>query len=342
MIKELNILRVVFMLMIFLNHSAFLANGGYLGVACFFVLGGYCSTIGYYDKVLEPGFNYGRYALSKVFKFFPLHWLCAVAWLAIALASSQPIGGVLQALSNLSLVQSWVPDSRFYFSLNGVSWYLSDTLFFALIFPFLTKYIVDKSLGKNALFVILVLAWYVTACILTPQEQRHAILYISPAIRFVDFLLGVYLAKGFMFIRPKLRKSALVTAMCYVVSALCIVALLIERGLLPDYVQFAWIFWPLISVLIFSVSIAAVCRPCEYKLVNYLSYVGSYCFTFYMIHQMTIQVCNSVAHKLHSEYHFLVMIVTLAICGVLSFFCQKLFVSPVSKHLNKKLSSSSK
>lgn len=342
MIKELNILRIVFMLMIFLNHSAFLPHGGYLGVACFFVLGGYCSALGYSDKIMDPGFRYGRYALSKVFKFFPLHWLCALVWLMIALASSQPIGNVPQAVANLLLVQSWVPDSSFYFSLNGISWYLSDTLFFALVFPFVARYVVDKSRVRNVLFVILVLAWYVTACILTPQEQRHAILYINPAIRFADFLLGVYLAKGFMAIRPKLRKSAGKMSLYYAVSAICIAALLVERGLMPEYVQFAWVFWPLISVLILSISAASVCRPKDSRVVNFLSGIGSYCFVFYMIHLMTIQVCNSIAHKLHFEHHFAVMMITLAICCVLTFFCQKLFVSPVSKCLNKYLTSASK
>lgn len=342
MIKELNILRLVFMLMVFLNHSAFLTDGGYLGVACFFVLGGFCSTLGYYDKVKAEKFNYGQYALSKVIKFYPLHWLCAIAWLAIAVASSQPIGSMIQILANAALLQSWIPDAGFYFSLNGISWYLADTLFFALIFPFVIRYIVDKSRSRNVVFASLVLLGYAAVCLLTPKTERHAILYINPAVRFVDFLLGVYLAKAFMAIRPKLRKSAGKMALYYAISAISIAALLIERGLMPEYVQFAWIFWPLISVLILSISAASVCRPRDFRIVNFLSSVGSYCFVFYMIHLMTIQVCNSIAHKLHFEHHFAVMMITLAICCALTFFCHKLFVSPVSKRLNKYLTSASK
>lgn len=325
------------MLMVFLNHSAFLADGGYLGVACFFVLGGYCSTLGYYDRVKAEGFNYGQYALSKAIKFYPLHWLCAIAWLAIAVASSQPIGSLPQILANAALLQSWIPDAGFYFSLNGISWYLADTLFFALIFPFVIRFVVDKSASRNVVFVSLILLGYAAACLLTPKAERHAILYINPAVRFVDFLLGVYLAKGFMAIRPRIQKSTGKMALFYIVSVICIVALIVERGFAAEYVQFAWIFWPLISVLLLSASIASACRPEEYKAINLLSSVGSYCFVFYMIHLMTIQVCNSIAHKLHFEYHLAVMLITLAICCVLTYFCQKWFVAPVTSALNRKL-----
>ena len=207
MIKELNILRIVFMLMIFLNHSAFMTDGGYLGVACFFVLGGYCATLGYYDKVRSGNFNYKRYAFSKAAKFYPLHWLCAIAWLAIAVLSSQPIASAPQIIANTLLVQSWIPDMGYYFSLNGISWYLADTMFFTLAFPFVVRFIADKPLPRNILFVGLILSGYVAACILTPKADRHAILYINPAVRFADFILGVYLAKGFMAIRPKITPS---------------------------------------------------------------------------------------------------------------------------------------
>ncbi|MCQ2137436.1 MAG: acyltransferase [Bacteroidales bacterium] len=337
MIKELNLLRIVFMLMVFLNHSAFLADGGYLGVACFFVLGGYCSALGYYDKVKAESFNYRQYALSKAIKFYPLHWLCAIVWLAIAVASSQPLGSVTQILANAALLQSWIPDAGFYFSLNGISWYLADTLFFALIFPFVIRFIVDKSLSRNVAFVSFVILGYTAACLLTPKSEQHAILYINPAIRFVDFLLGVYLAKGFMTIRPRIMKSSGKMTLFYIIAALSIAALIVERGIAAEYVQFAWIFWPLISVLLLSASIASACRPKEYKVIDFLSSAGSYCFVFYMIHLMTIQVCNSIAHKLQFEYHFTVMLITLTICCVLTFFCQKWFVAPVTKALNKQL-----
>lgn len=311
-------------------------------MACFFVLGGYCSTLGYYDRIKAEQFNYKQYALSKAIKFYPLHWLCAIAWLVLAVASSQPVGSMPQILTNVVLLQSWIPDPGYYFSLNGISWYLADTMFFALVFPFVVRWVVDKSLSRNIVFVSLILLGYTAACFLISKAERHAILYINPAIRFVDFLLGVYLAKGFMAIKPRLRKSVGKMALSYIISAICIVALIVERGIAAEYVQFAWIFWPLISVVILSASLASAYRPEESMIVNTLSCAGSYCFVFYMIHQMTIQVCNSIAHKVHFEHHFAVMVITLAICCVLAYFCQKFFVTPLTRVLNRRLLATSR
>ena len=56
MIKNLTSLRFVFILLIFFHHAGKYAGGGTLAVTFFFVLGGFCMTLGYKDKVFAEGF----------------------------------------------------------------------------------------------------------------------------------------------------------------------------------------------------------------------------------------------------------------------------------------------
>lgn len=340
MIQELNILRVLFILFIFLEHSAFFSGGGYLGVALFFLLGGFCMTLGYANKVTAENFSYSKYLLGRFSKFYPLHWICLVAWITIALVSDIPLGSTPTIIANTLLLQSWVPDQSVYFSCNGISWYLADTAFFAAIFPVLIKFIVSKSATRNIIFVSTLAIIYTIACIIVPEESRHAIMYINPLVRLVDFVIGIYAAKAFLAIRGRHCSLKSPLWSYYAISGLCIIAIIAETVILKDSRSFAWIFWPFGTLLIVSSALAGCVRG-EKKIpaIDKLSNLGAYTFAFYMIHQMSIQVCNSIAHKIGFEYHFWVMLITLVLTFGTSVICHRYIEKPCSEYVRKRLNS---
>ena len=342
MIKELSILRVFFILFIFLGHSAFFSGGGYLGVALFFLLGGFCMTLGYADKVTAENFSYSKYLLGRFSKFYPLHWICLVAWITIAVVSNIPLGSAPVILANTLLLQSWVPDQSVYFSCNGISWYLADTVFFAVVFPVLIKYIVSKSATRNIIFVSLLVAGYATVCFVVPEESRQAILYINPLVRLVDFVAGIYAAKAFLAIKDRHSSNDSSIWPYYVISGLCIIALIAETAILKDSISFAWIFWPFGALLILSSALAGSVRG-EKRIpaIDTLSNLGTYTFAFYMIHQMSIQVCNSIAHKIGFEYHFWVMLITLILTFGASVICHRYIEKPCGEYVRNILNSHS-
>lgn len=325
MIKELNVLRIFFMLFIFLEHSAYMEGGGYLGVALFFILGGFCMMLGYGEKVQSESFSYRKYLVRRLTKFYPFHWICLVAWVVMTLASQLPIGGIGELLANVCLVQSWIPQSKFYFSFNGISWYLSNTVFYTVVFPFFARQILYRTRSRNVLFVLCLTAFYVLVCVLTPEDKRHAILYIHPLVRLADFVLGCYLAKAFVWLRGRIHTfDASKMVMGYVTSIVSIVLLIMQLRWCKDCLQFSCIFWPLASVTIMSTALASAYRQDrDSRFLETASRIGGYSFYFYMVHQMAIQVCNSIAHKVHFEYHFTVMIVTLLISSLIAVACRK-------------------
>lgn len=140
MIKELTSLRFILILVIFFHHALpSYPGGGDMGVACFFVLSGFCYALGYGRKVKAADFDYRVFLKSRLAKFYPLHWITMLIAIPVSLDAGQgwKNGAILGV--NALLMQSWFPLSSVYYSFNGVSWFLSDMLFLVAVFPFLSR-----------------------------------------------------------------------------------------------------------------------------------------------------------------------------------------------------------
>lgn len=112
-------------------------------VSFFFVLSGFILTYVYRD-FNAPG-SVRRFFIARFARVWPLH--CATLLLTLFIIagwysqqSTRP-GSLtsfwLPLLSNLLLVQSWIPLEKFYYSFNAVSWSISTEFGFYLMFPLL-------------------------------------------------------------------------------------------------------------------------------------------------------------------------------------------------------------
>lgn len=247
MIKSLTSLRGIFILFIFIHHCLDLyPGGGTMAVAFFFVLGGFSMTLGYKEKVISTDFNYKQFITRRCIKFYPLHWVCLLASLPFSLVAFSAKQIPLFFI-NASLMQTWIPIKAVYFSYNAVSWYLANTMFFALVFPFLFKKIVNTSTKGKTLIAMGLIVVYAVVAMLIPKEMHHAILYISPYMRLTDFVLGIFLALGFLKFKEKpialLKNSILTLSLVFVLIALLVVESCV---LSDDVVLFAPLYWPFV------------------------------------------------------------------------------------------------
>ena len=227
-----------------------------MAVAFFFVLGGFSMTLGYKEKVLSTDFSYKQYITRRCIKFYPLHWLCLLAGLPFALIAYN-VWQIPLFFVNATLLQSWIPIKDVYFSYNAVSWYLADTLFFALAFPFVIRWIVRASLRgrifKGLLFVLL----YVSVVLLVPQQMQHAILYINPCIRLTDFIFGIYIALLYLWLKEKPAKWWNGTFISQLLVFSLVALLVVESCILSDEAKLiAPVYWVLIGVVIIVASLS--------------------------------------------------------------------------------------
>lgn len=341
MIKSLTSLRGLFILFIFFHHCLDLyPGGGSMAVAFFFILGGFGLTLGYHERVTSPEFSYKQYLTKRVIRFYPLHWLCLLAALPLFMLSFR-LGDVPILALNAALLQTWVPIKEVYFSFNAVSWYLADTMFFAIVFPFFVKWIVKASPKGKSWIAMVFIVVYALVAILIPAEKYHAILYISPYMRLADFVLGIYLALGYMKWKEKPINLLGHSVLTQVLILAIIVLLVIESCVLTDSARlFAVTYWPLVALLIIITALSEVSRGGggqDFLHNKYLQRLGELSFTIFLVHQLIIRYAKLVFGKiLHFENDIIFVILTLTLTLILSIAVEKYILKPITQWLSKR------
>lgn len=138
-IDSLNGIRGLCCIGIFLFHSGFLLQGTF-PVTLFFMLSGFMLYYTKHDLAQYP--SYGSWLKNYVFRkfrqFYPLHLITLV--LALLVGKALPLNWetAKTLLLQLTLTQSFF--EKYALTLNGLSWYLSVTMFLYAIGWFLLKF----------------------------------------------------------------------------------------------------------------------------------------------------------------------------------------------------------
>ncbi|MER5705880.1 acyltransferase [Micromonospora sp. NPDC002296] len=177
-------------------------------LSLFFVLSGFVLTW------QEPWKStLGSFARKRLAKIFPSHiaiWAFTLAMIAVVgpmtLIGQTPLG---PALANLFLVQAWIPDPTYVFSVYGINWSVSADIVFYISLPLLihpilripTRHLWYWLVGLMAVIAVLpgvVMAavdapvWWMWAPLSFPEAYLS---FFFPLSRLPEFLLGVILAR---------------------------------------------------------------------------------------------------------------------------------------------------
>ncbi|GAA2869745.1 acyltransferase family protein [Paenarthrobacter ilicis] len=177
------------------------SKAGYVGVSFFFVLSGF--LLAWASKPGEPKRQFWRRRLLKIFPNHLVMWVLSMILFAAAI--NPPLGWI----SNLFLVNSFIPDASVYVAVNPPSWTLNSELLFYLLFPLLM--IPIRKIPGNRLWVwawatvgAMIAVQLVTTYLipatpvsaLTPiSEAQFWFGYIFPPARLFEFILGSILAR---------------------------------------------------------------------------------------------------------------------------------------------------
>ena len=238
-----------------------LFHEGYAGVSFFFMLSGFILSHTYQAKLTQGTISRGKYLALRVARIAPPHWLCGLPltiWALVTVgASTLPM-----SLTNLALLQSWVPQVTWYFSLNEPSWSLSDELFFYAMFVWLAFLPLRKLAGFGSLLLLGNLAmvlWLIShgqGAIThdVPEGEStltrtHWLTYIAPLPRLLDFVVGmlVYRLPYHRLTRP--GATALEAgAIALLLGAMVAYPLL----MVPDIWRMQLAYLPLMALVIWS------------------------------------------------------------------------------------------
>lgn len=345
MIRSLTGLRFVFALMIFMHHFSMgervvFPQGGVLAVCFFFILSGFVLAYSYQERLASREITPKSFYFGRLSKLYPLHILCFLV-AAVLIIKTLSWKQLLVAPINVALLQSWIPVKGVYFSYNALSWFLSDMLFFYLVFPWLALKM--RTIGWKKLIVggLVVLSLYFLFVQLIPEAWQHAFFYINPCFRLLDFTLGIVLFKCLYELRSleyTCKNKWLATF--GEVSALALLSLFISRAdLIADVYKMALYYWLPIAFILFVFVFFNNQGGDLARLFSSrcLVRLGEVSFSFYMIHQLVIRICTYLFKILSIDWPWwvdFILVLSITIGG--SFISFYYIEKPLSKWLKSK------
>lgn len=269
------------------------SQAGGLGVAFFFVLSGFILTWTARDD--DSATRFLRRRLVKIYPNYVLAWCLAMLLFA---ASYTPVG---TAITNLFMLQVWVPDFQVNFSVDPPSWSLGTEFFFYALFPLVllgVKRIAAANLKYWACGVgLAVLATPVLVYLVLPSAPaipneptvsvvQYWVGYILPPTRLLDFVLGILVAR--MVMAGRWRGIGMVPATILLVGAYVLSAYLPYL-----YGQSALFVIPA-ALLIAAVAVADIEGRWTPFRNRFMTWLGEVSFAFYLFHFIVLATLRMV------------------------------------------------
>lgn len=351
MIKPLTSLRFLFAFMVFASHLGFLNQSesnilrwiydsifyeGYIGVSFFFILSGFILAYNYQDGIQKKQKSKRTFYQARFARIFPLHILTLI--ISIPLTYSVFIQKkslwFSQALTNVTLTQSYIPIKSIYFSFNAPSWSISNEMFFYLVFPFLIT-LIPKFRNYKSLLIISIIALIPLLTLIIPENAYHQIFYINPFTRVVDFVIGIFI---FNIYQTFLKKDLNINYNYFEISSiLLLLVFFLFHQSIAKVARYSFYYWIPMGYLIFSFSFQ------KGKISKFLSrktliHLGEISFGFYLFHQLVLRYFSIINGKiLHIENEILIIIMTFTISLTVSHYSFILFETPMNKYIKNTL-----
>lgn len=350
MIKPLTSLRFFFAMMVFSSHLTFIIkpeensalnwinqhifSEGFIGVSFFFILSGFILSYTYQEKIINRTTSTYDFWIARIARIYPLHILTIMMIVPLIFKEQIATGEIfiLKFLLNITLLQSFIPNSDYYFSLNAPSWSISDEWFFYLVFPALIFFINRNNKLKWILFFLLLIA-IPSAMLFVNQSHQHYLFYINPVFRLADFAIGIFLFN----ISLKLKTTTLSEKHIYTLIELCSIGLFILffvfHNKIPIVYRYSCYYWLPMSIIIFVFSLQK--GGISSMLSNsFLIVLGEISFGIYMIHSVIIGYFFAFNLKFfHISNNYMIIFITLAITLFLSYIIFIFYEKPCNKYI---------
>ena len=280
------------------------ASVGYVGVALFFVLSGFVLTWSFKPTDGAKAFYIRRFA-----RVYPLHFTFFIVALVIAVITST-VPEFPKILTNMLLVQAWVPDWTYIFSLNGVSWSLACEAFFYACTPWLLYFFSRRH--EHVSYIVLA-SWFVlsagaASAISLTTPYMDVVAYANPLLRSGEFALGMLLGLVALKVRDQnLSIPAPPRWVPWAAIALALIAFYASskisttqtiRGFILDPV------WFLVIGIFAWADFYASCTAHDQKRSRFkkiLIYLGEVSFAFYLVHEIVIKLVHRTAFGMDSH-----------------------------------------
>lgn len=305
-------------------------------VSVFFVLSGFLMVINYFDVPLSAKVkNSFQFSLRKIAKLYPLHLLMTIAALPLSLivllrnfSLNSLVSFIARTILNVSLLQAWIPNSDTYYFANGVSWYLSASLFLYFAFPFILKAI--KKIKNNTtavcsmivIFLIQIIFGYLSSKII-PQTSfinnfTKWFVYIFPLFRLGDFTIGALL--GYLFINRKneiTKLTATISEFLALVLTLSVILIYTFKFESDESIWYGYslIYLPISLLLVYAFALnrGMITKILQNKVVLWVGNMSAY---LYLCHQVVWSYVNLTSDFIPNKWIRAIITIIITIIGI--------------------------
>jgi peptidoglycan/LPS O-acetylase OafA/YrhL len=350
MIKPLTSLRFIFAFMVFLNHLSFVRQGesevwdwiflnifreGYIGVTFFFILSGFILAYNYQQKFKEGSVSKRQFWRARVARILPLYYLTFLAAIPYTLLefSTNSASWIQKLLLNIFAVQSFIPVYDFYFSFNLPAWSLSNELFFYLLFPFLVPVVFKLNLknsflaGGGLLIILLFLIKNIDPI------NHHALFYINPFFRLIDFCLGIALFNLYKIADAAGWKNYKRASIREITSVFILLLFFILHPFIPEVYRFFIYYWLPMAMVVYAFAFQGGILS-KWLSKKSLILLGEISFGFYLIHHLVVRyvlAINSKFFQISNEIFIVTSIFFITI--IASYFTYYFFEIPCRNYI---------
>ncbi len=273
---------------------------------------------------------------SRFARIYPLHFLTFFIALVFLQRPQLSIDYIAKMFTNITLLQSFVPSSEFYFSFNSPSWSISDEMFFYLLFPFLIYFLFKREKIFYVCFLLAVIILIIFTFKITNEKQQHFLFYINPVVRIIDFILGIILYYVSFNIKEIIFKLKIhkYNNFIEITSILIFVFFYLYSIYIPKIYRYSFWYWiPMcVVILVFYVSKNGIIS--KFLSRKYFVLLGEISFAFYLFHQLIGRIYEAFLNKIScSNPYFIDFLLILFITLFISSFSFKYFEMPINKKI---------
>ncbi len=276
---------------------------GEFAVSAFFVLSGFVLSLDKGRKLADGTASAGRFFLSCVSRLFPLH----LAVLAVTLLLDWRLGIEHTAGSvaaHALLLQSWSMGDIFVGGLNAPSWFLSDILFFYLVYPFLYRWQAVRRWTAVLPLTFIYIALCVSVALTEQDDCSAGYVFAHPLFRIVDFFLGVLLCRVYRSLHARFSGMKVTAFRAHVAD--CAVPVLLSglyalSAVCTPNLRCAALYWLPSSILILYVACTDAGKGWLQRLLHTkaMVWLGGISFEIYMCHDFCLRVVRSMFVRLY-------------------------------------------
>lgn len=334
---SLRSIRGIGAILIFYHHFGFdnpvTDSFGDFAVSLFFMLSGLVLSMSY--SVSQSDLRLPKiwsFMKKRIIKIYPVYFISLSAAILVK-------GCYLPALPlDLLLLQSWIPETRFYFSGNSVSWFVSTLFFSYLLFLPLQKALSKRPGLFFRLFVLgLVIYFLITAVV--PEPFVKGIVYINPVMELPTFIIGMLIWHLLGCRNTPRRLSCKTTLLIQLASIILAVTFIyLFRYADPRYSLSSFWWIPNFVLLAVAITTEDQSTPIN-KLLRLKAFrlIGDISFTFYLFHTVIITIYLRFLNRAAIHIDPLPSsLICLLITLVISFLLHRYVEIPISRMLNRK------